>query len=208
MFFEQVVMFLGAALLLALAPGPDSLGVLSLGIAQGRREALGFSLGCAVGCINHTVLAVLGISALIAASPTAFQVLQWLGAAYLIWIGVQLLRAQGTHFDSSVAGKGVAGFIPYFKRGLIANAINPKVALFFLSFLPQFVRVDGWGASVQIAIFGTLFALVAASIFSVIACFSAPIGVFLRGRAWVARWVDYTAGGLFIVLGGITAVGV
>jgi threonine/homoserine/homoserine lactone efflux protein len=205
---DQILLFLGAALLLALAPGPDNLGVLALGISRGRREALGFAVGCAAGCLNHTLLAVLGISALIAASPAAFRALQLLGATYLVWIGVQALRAQGPSLVQLDAPAASTGFAPYFRRGLIANAINPKIALFFLSFLPQFVRADGWSTPAQIAMFGALFAVTAAAVFGAIAWAAGPIGAWLRRRERVARWLDRATGGLFLTLGGLTAAGI
>ena len=206
---DQVLLFIGAALLLALAPGPDNLGVLALGVSRGRGEALGFALGCAAGCINHTLLAVLGVSALIAASPLAFRTLQLAGAAYLVWIGVQALRSRGAQLANLDApSTATAGFFPYFRRGLIANAINPKVALFFLSFLPQFIRAEGWSAPLQLAMLGALFALVAALVFSAIALAAAPLGAWLRRRERLTRWLDRATGGLFVGLGILTAAGI
>jgi threonine/homoserine/homoserine lactone efflux protein len=208
MIAEQILLFLGAALLLAIAPGPDNLGVLALGISRGRSEALGFALGCAAGCLNHTLLAVLGISALIAASPVAFKALQLLGAAYLIWIGIQALRSRGAslaHTNTPATGQG---FLSSFRRGLIANSINPKVGLFFLSFLPQFVRPEGWPTAIQLAALGALFGLVAALVFSTIALAAAPIGAWLRKRERVTVWLDRATGGLFVGLGILTAGGI
>ncbi|GAA5183799.1 LysE family translocator [Niveibacterium umoris] len=208
MTFDQIALFLGAAFLLALAPGPDNLGVLALGISRGRAEALGFALGCAAGCINHTLLAVLGVSALIAASPLAFKVLQMAGAAYLIWIGIQALRSRGTSLARNRAPQAGSGFRPYFMRGLIANAINPKVGLFFLSFLPQFVRHSGWSTPAQLAAFGALFAVMAALVFGTFAMAAGPIGTWLRRRERVTVWLDRTTGGLFVGLGLLTAGGI
>ncbi|WP_374404614.1 LysE family translocator [Niveibacterium sp.] len=205
---DQILLFIGAALLLAVAPGPDNLGVLALGVSRGRSEALGFALGCAVGCFNHTLLAVLGVSALIAASPLAFRALQLAGAAYLVWIGVQALRSRGAQLANLDTPSAEAGFLPYFRRGLIANAINPKVALFFLSFLPQFIRADGWPAPLQLAVLGALFAVVAAIVFGGIALAAAPLGGWLRRRERLTRWLDRATGGLFVGLGILTAVGI
>lgn len=205
---DQILLFIGAALLLAVAPGPDNLGVLALGVSRGRSEALGFALGCAAGCFNHTLLAVLGVSALIAASPLAFRALQLAGAAYLVWIGVQALRSRGAQLANLDTPSAAAGFLPYFRRGLIANAINPKVALFFLSFLPQFIRADGWPAPLQLAVLGALFAVVAAMVFGGIALAAAPLGGWLRRRERLTRWLDRATGGLFVGLGILTAVGI
>ncbi len=201
MTLEQLLLFLPAALLLAIAPGPDNLGVLALGISRGRSESLGFALGCATGCLNHTLLAALGVSALISASPIAFRALQYAGAAYLIWIGLQALRSRGTSLSKLDAPSGSDGFGPYFRRGLIANAINPKVALFFLAFLPQFVRPHEWPAAAQIAVLGVVFTLSGALVFASIALSAARLGNWLRGRERLTAWLDRATGGLFIVLG-------
>ncbi|MCX9157026.1 LysE family translocator [Niveibacterium sp. 24ML] len=205
---HQIALFLGAALLLALAPGPDNLGVLALGISRGKSIALGFALGCAAGCLNHTLLAVIGVSALIAASPLAFKAMQLLGAAYLVWIGIQALRSRGTGISQTNAPQTGASFASSFRQGLIANAINPKVGLFFLSFLPQFVRPDGWPAHWQLACLGALFALVAALVFGAIALAADPIGVWLRRRERLGLWLDRASGGLFVGLGILTAAGI
>jgi threonine/homoserine/homoserine lactone efflux protein len=201
MTLEQLLVFLPMALLLAVAPGPDNLGVLALGVSRGRSEALGFALGCASGCLNHTALAALGVSALIAASPVAFRALQYAGAAYLVWIGVQALRSRGTSLSKLDTPSASQGFGPYFKRGLIANSINPKVILFFLAFLPQFVRPNEWPAAAQIVVFGVLFALVAALVFGAVALSASKLGGWLRGRQRLTVWLDRVTGGLFIGLG-------
>jgi threonine/homoserine/homoserine lactone efflux protein len=199
---EQLALFVPAALLLAIAPGPDNLGVLALGISSGRPASLGFALGCAAGCLNHTLLAALGVTALIAASPLAFRALQIFGAAYLVWIGWQALRSRGASLASLDAGLSAgAGFGRYFARGLIANAINPKVALFFLAFLPQFVLAGGWPPAAQIGVLGAVFGLCAALVFSAIALFAARIGAWLRTRRALTVWLDRATGLLFIGLG-------
>ena len=152
---EQFLGFLTAAILITLSPGPDNMMVLGAGIAKGRTRGIAFGLGCAMGCLNHTLLAVIGVSALIAASPVAFTALKVVGGLYLIWMGVQALRSRG--------GAKVAAGVPdesarrLFVKGLVANAINPKVVLFFLSFLPQFVVASRGDANWQIAWLGLIF---------------------------------------------------
>jgi threonine/homoserine/homoserine lactone efflux protein len=152
---EQFLGFLTAAILITLSPGPDNMMVLGAGIAKGRARGIAFGLGCALGCLNHTLLAVIGVSALIAASPVAFTALKVVGGLYLIWMGLQALRSRG--------GAKVAAGVPdesarqLFFKGLVANAINPKVVLFFLSFLPQFVVASRGDANWQIAWLGLIF---------------------------------------------------
>lgn len=198
---HQLLLFLPTALLLAIAPGPDNLGVLALALSSGRRASVGFALGCAAGCLNHTLLAAVGVSALIATSATAFAALQWLGAAYLVWIGWKSLRsAFSRHSETVGQDRGPDLFLPHFRRGLIANAVNPKVALFFLALLPQFVRVEGWPVAVQLTVLGTLFALSAALVFSAIALGAGAIGNWLARRRGAYRALHGATGVLFIGL--------
>lgn len=198
---DQLLLFVPTAFLLAFAPGPDNLGVLALALSSGRKASLGFALGCAAGCLNHTILAVVGVSALIAASPTAFQLLQWAGAAYLAWIGWKSLQAAFKGSSESPDGRtGEDRFLPHFWRGLIANAINPKVALFFLAFLPQFVRAGTWSAPAQLAAFGFLFALAAAISFCGIALAAGRIGLWLKRRRHAYGALHGATGVLFIGL--------
>lgn len=197
---EQLFGFLAAAILVTLSPGPDNLMVLSTGIAKGRARGMAFGLGCAMGCISHTVLAVLGVSALIAASPAAFTALKVAGGLYLIWMGWGAIRSRG---GAHVAAAGAPGesAARVFSKGLVAAAINPKVVLFFLSFLPQFVVAARGDASVQIGLLGLVFTLQAAVIFGLLGYFSGSIGAWLQRTPTAGAWLDRIAGAVFIGLG-------
>lgn len=197
----QVVAFLAAAMLITLAPGPDNLMVLSLGMARGRRQGLAFGLGCALGCISHTLLAALGIGALIAASPLAFNGLKLAGGIYLVWLGVHAFRNARAVGAPQVGNAPVDTSARLFARGLVANAINPKVILFFLAFLPQFVDAQRGYVAWQIAQLGALFALETVMIFGAIGWFAGRIGERLARRPAVGAWLDRTAGGIFVLLG-------
>lgn len=202
MSFAQIAGFLAAAALITLAPGPDNLSVLSLGLSRGRRAGIGFGLGCAAGCFTHTLWATLGVTALIAASETAFTLLKLAGAAYLVWLGVGALRSPGTTLEAEAGGQPAAQAMrPYLVRGFVANAINPKVALFFLAFLPQFVDPGRGSAAAQTALLGTLFAAQTVLIFGAIGWYAGTLGGWLRGRPAVGRWLDRATGLLFIGLG-------
>lgn len=148
--FQQLLGFLVAAVLVTMAPGPDNLMVLGIGMSKGRRQGIAFGLGCAVGCLSHTLLAVAGISALIAASPAAFMALKTVGGLYLLWLGLNAWRSAGA-FSSHAATAIEMSPKNLFMKGVFANAINPKVALFFFSFLPQFVIPANGGAGWQMA---------------------------------------------------------
>lgn len=208
---EQLLRFLAAAFLITVSPGPDVLATLSLGLSRGWRAAVGFGVGCGTGCLLHTALAVLGVSALLQASPVAFRVLRLAGAGYLVWIGWGALRSSGVLRLPDVAASENAGLSDsgqrqasggwaWFSRGLLANAVNPKVALFFLSFLPQFVDDRTGGREQQLALLGVLFTLNAVLVFSLIGFFSGRLGVFLQGHAGLSRWLDRLTGLLFWAL--------
>lgn len=198
----QLLGFLLAALLVTLAPGPDNLAVLSLGMARGRRAGIGFGLGCALGCFTHTLWASLGISALLAASATAFTVLKLAGAAYLCWLGWQALKSPGAMLQADArAAAADTPFAAYLRRGFVANAINPKVALFFLAFLPQFVPAGSPHAAGQSAVLGLVFALQTVLVFGLLGWFAGTLGAWLQRRAGFGRRLDQAAGLLFIGLG-------
>ncbi|SDG78058.1 LysE family translocator [Propionivibrio dicarboxylicus] len=197
---EQCLAFLAAAVLITVSPGPDNLMVLSVGMSRGRRHGMAFGLGCAAGCISHTTLAALGISALVAASPMAFGVLKLGGGAYLVWLGIQAWRSGGAVRTDAVA---VLPSSPrqFFAKGLLANAINPKVVIFFLSFLPQFVNVEHGSASVQTAWLGLIFTLQSALIFGALGFFSGSVGQWLGRHGKAGVWLDRAAGTVFVALG-------
>jgi len=197
---EQFVGFLAAAVLVTLAPGPDNLMVLSLGASRGRRRGMAFGLGCAVGCISHTALAALGISALIAASPTAFTVLKILGGLYLLRLGWQALRSSGDTGIRGIAG-GEESVWSLFRKGLVANAINPKVVMFFLAFLPQFVVASRGNTAWQIVQLGVIFTLQAAVLFGLLGYFAGSIGQWLSRHAGAGLWLDRIAGCVLAGLG-------
>lgn len=196
---SQFLAFLGAAMLLTLAPGPDNLLVLSLGASRGRRLGVAFGLGCATGCLSHTLLAALGVSALIAATPVAFTALKVSGGLYLVWLGWQALRSCGGLALQNAGGDESA--LRLFGKGLVANAINPKVITFFLAFLPQFVNVSRGDAPWQMLQLGVVFTLQAALLFGAIGWFAGSVGQLLRRHPHLGLWLDRLAGAIFVALG-------
>lgn len=197
---DQLFGFLAAAILITLSPGPDNLMVLSTGIARGRRHGMAFGLGCAMGCLSHTLLAVIGVSALIAASSSAFTALKVVGGLYLIWLGIGALRSRG---GAQVGAQGVSSesAARLFAKGLVAAAINPKVALFFLSFLPQFVVAARGDATLQTGLLGIVFSLQGALIFGLLGYFSGAVGQWLNRSPGAGKWLDRIAGAVFVALG-------
>jgi threonine/homoserine/homoserine lactone efflux protein len=196
----QIAAFLVAAGLITLAPGPDNLMVLGLGLSRGQRQGMAFGLGCALGCLSHTVLAAVGVSAVIAASPRLFTGLKICGGLYLLWLGFRALRRRGGQPVAAAGGDGQS-LRTLFMRGLLANAVNPKVILFFLAFLPQFIAADKGAVPWQIAQLGLLFTAQAALQFAAIGWFSGHVGRWLAGTPKAARWLDRIAGGVFLLFG-------
>jgi threonine/homoserine/homoserine lactone efflux protein len=196
---ESLLAFLAISVLVTLAPGPDNLMVLGQSLARGRLAGVSLAAGCALGCFTHTLWATLGASALLLASPQAFLGLKLAGAAYLVWLGFQALRSSATPLTPSTNTPALP-WQRYLLRGFIANAINPKVALFFLAFLPQFVSPAGGAAGAQMLVFGSLFALQTVIVFGAIALAAGTLGQQLARRPRLAPWLDRLAGMVFIGL--------
>lgn len=197
---EQFFGFLLAASVITVSPGPDNMMVLSIGMAKGRLPGIAFGLGCALGCLSHTLLAVLGVSALIAASPEAFTALKVCGGLYLVWLGVNALRSAG---GASVGKASNDRQSPrkLFLKGIVANAINPKVILFFLSFLPQFVVPGHGSVAAQMAWLGIIFTLQAGVIFGLLGYFSGAVGQWINTRPRLGTAMDRLTGVIFVGLG-------
>jgi len=195
----DIALFLVASALLAVAPGPDIVYVLTRGIAQGRKAGFAAALGFATGCIFHTLLAALGVAALIRSSPLAFDLVRYAGAAYLIWIGIQALR-HASSFALAEGGESKA-YWTIFKQSVLGNALNPKVTLFFLSFLPQFVNTEAGNVGAQMLLLGVVFMAVTVVVFGAVAFFSGWIGDWLRRKPAIASRLNVFAGITFIGLG-------
>ncbi|MRR54443.1 MAG: LysE family translocator [Deltaproteobacteria bacterium] len=194
-----VLYFLGASLALTIAPGPDNTFIVAQGISRGRKAALVTALGMCSGISVHTTAAALGISALLYSSATAFQILKFAGAAYLLFLAWKSLKEQRILLPQGV-GNGL-GFRALFRRGFLMNVINPKVALFFLAFLPQFVSPGSENASLQMFLFGLLFMMQAVVVFSVIGWLSGGVGNLILKRPHLARWFGWLTAGVFASLG-------
>ncbi|SFC79222.1 Threonine/homoserine/homoserine lactone efflux protein [Polaromonas sp. OV174] len=159
---HQLLLFVAAGLLLNLTPGPDVLYIVSHALRSGTRAGIVAGLGITAGCFVHIVAAALGVSALMAASSTAFGLLKWLGAAYLLWIGLRMLFSRGGQntpnlIAGGAAGTGAIGIKALFFGGFWTNALNPKVALFFLAFVPQFIAPDAQHKPLAFFLLGLLF---------------------------------------------------
>ena len=191
--------FLLASAAVTISPGPDILYVLARGISAGRRSALVAAAGFASGLSVHTTMAVVGLSALLTASAVAFTIVKFAGGAYLLYLGIKAFRSGGL---VSVPESGA--MLPgrrIFAQAFLMNMLNPKVAMFFLAFLPQFTRPQQGNLSMQLLLLGVSFALVALVIFSIVGIFSSYIGGWLRSKPRGLRVFDYLIGSIFICLG-------
>uniref|UniRef100_E1T6K1 Lysine exporter protein (LYSE/YGGA) n=1 Tax=Burkholderia sp. (strain CCGE1003) TaxID=640512 RepID=E1T6K1_BURSG len=192
-------LFLATSIAITMAPGPDNLQVLARGISQGRAAGLVAALGFAAGITFHTTLAALGVAALLRSSPLAFHGIKLAGAAYLIWIGIKALRNQGL---ATAHERAPQPLLSVFRQSVFGNLLNPKVTLFFVVFLPQFVQTDGaQSVTVQMLELGALFMLQTLVVFSLFGVCAGMIGAWLRRRPRVGVWLDRLAGATFIALG-------
>jgi threonine/homoserine/homoserine lactone efflux protein len=200
---ELYLSYLIAALIVIAAPGPDSLNSLTIGLARGRREGVAYALGVGVGCLTHTLWAMLGISAIVAASAHLFAAIKWIGVGYLLWLGVQALRSSG-HISAMMSPDAVArtsSVKQRFRQGLLTNALNPKVMLFFLAFLPQFVDPQHGAAVIwQLGLMGLTFTVITALAYSALAWSAGSVGARLARQPRIAMWLERATGIVFIAM--------
>lgn len=195
----DIFLFLMAAMMLTLAPGPDNIYVLTRGISQGKKAGLVAALGFSSGLFFHTLLAVLGFAAIIKAYPAAYHALQYAGAAYLVYLGIRTLRA-ATALSLQTQVTPVPLKRIYW-QSVIANILNPKVTLFFIAFLPQFVNVQAGHVAWQMLLLAVVFIIQALAIFSAIAFFSGIVGAYFQRQARAALYLNRLAGCAFVGLG-------
>ncbi len=196
--------FLAAAVLLNLSPGPDMAFILGHTVKGGARAGTAAMLGIWTGAFGHVLLAALGLSAIVAASALAFSVVKWAGVAYLLWIGFQALRSKGGAFLAESADAKQAGVVDLwavYRQGALIDLLNPKVAIFFLAFLPQFVVAGAGPVWVQLLLHGVLIIAVAAVIEPPLVLLGDRVTARLRHSQRLALWLDRTLGALLIGLG-------
>ncbi|MEM5325711.1 LysE family translocator [Paraburkholderia sp. JHI2823] len=192
-------LFLATSLAITFAPGPDNLQVLARGISQGRAAGLVAALGFAAGVTFHTTLAALGVAAVLRASPLAFQILKLAGAAYLVWIGVKALKSQGL---AAAGDRPRQPLLAIFRQSVLGNMLNPKVTLFFVVFLPQFVDAHGaQSVTLQMLELGLVFMAQTVVVFSIFGLCAGTIGGWLKRRPRAGVWLDRLAGLTFIAIG-------
>lgn len=196
----SIVLFVAASLAVIVAPGPDNVYVLTRGLAQGREVALASAWGMCSGLLFHTTLAAVGLSAILARSAVAFSVVKYAGAAYLVYLGVRALLSK-EEFAPSAEDAPATRLRSFFFRGLTMNLLNPKVAVFFLAFLPQFAGSATDGVALRLVALGLTFALLSVVIFSAIALFSGIVGDRLSKNPRFATALQWLTGCVLVGLG-------
>ena len=192
-------LFLAASLVVIVAPGPDNILVLTRGVAQGRGAALVSAAGASLGLVVHSVFAVVGLSALLAQSAMAFSVVKYVGAVYLIYLGLRTLLDRESF--ALPRGEPPMKLRKVFAQAVTSNVLNPKIAVFFVAYLPQFADPARGGTAPQLLALGLTFALLTLAIFGVLALFSGTVGSWLRTRPKFAGWLGWLTGGVLIGLG-------
>jgi threonine/homoserine/homoserine lactone efflux protein len=190
-----------ASLALAVVPGPAVLYIVAQSVHGGRRAGVVSAFGVVTGSMFHVLAAVVGLSAVLAASAEAFTVVKLVGAAYLVWLGVRAILSR----DDRIAGRDAETTLSRtYRRGVVVNILNPKTALFFLAFLPQFVDPDG-STRGQLAVLGLTFALIALTTDLLWALVAGTAGAVLRRSRTFLRVQRYVSGSIFVGLGLLAA---
>jgi threonine/homoserine/homoserine lactone efflux protein len=196
---SSLILFVTGAVIILVIPGPAVVYVVSRSIAHGRGAGLVSVMGIAVGTLFHVVAATLGLSALLASSALAFQVVKYAGAAYLIYLGIRTLRSSDAEFVAIPAGE--RRFRGIFAQGVLVNLLNPKTAMFFLAFLPQFVDPSRGHATLQIFELGVLFAMMGWASDSTYALLAGTVANHFRRSVRLRRARRNISGSTLIALG-------
>ena len=203
---STLALFVLAAIALLVVPGPAVLYIVARSVDQGRAAGLASVGGVHAGTLVHVAAAALGLSALLVSSATAFHTVRWLGAAYLVWLGVRRLLARDEHLEATGPGGRRHGLGRVFTQGVLVNLLNPKTALFFLAFLPQFVDPSRGSVPLQVVVFGVAFVLLGLVSDGAYALAAATGAGWLRRRPRLARGSRLASGGVLISLGVTTAL--
>ncbi len=192
--------FLSAAVLLNLSPGPDMAFILGQTAHNGRQGGFAAMFGIWTGAFIHVVMAAIGLSAILATSAIAFSCVKWIGAAYLVWLGIQAIMSRDSSFLANGNSEKINNYSIY-KQGIFVASLNPKVAIFFLAFLPQFV-VEGAGpVSAQLFLHGCLIIVVAALIEPPLVLAGSRLISSLKSNRKIGLWMDRSLASLLILLG-------
>lgn len=197
---HDLPLFILSGLLLNILPGPDSLLIMTRSATQGWRAGVAAVMGITTGTMVHVTAAAVGLSAILATSATAFTVVKYVGAAYILWMAVGLLRAKRSDAKEAMAVPPQP-YAKIFAQGLLTNVLNPKVALFFLAFVPQFIDAAAPNKALAFIILGCIFNFNGMLWCVSLALFTAFASARLKVNPTTALWLNRVTGGLFVWLG-------
>ncbi|MCP4092631.1 MAG: LysE family translocator [Planctomycetes bacterium] len=195
---EELALFAFASIALAFAPGPDNIFVLMQSALYGPSRGILVTLGLCTGLLVHTAAVALGVAALLEASTTAFNILKIVGASYLLYLAYVVFRAGSAKFDDKP--QAIPSSFQLYRRGVILNVTNPKVAIFFLAFLPQFAKPEHGSMIAQMLLLGAIFMAVTFCVFGGIALAAGKVGTWLRNSEKAQIRMNRFAGVVFVLL--------
>jgi threonine/homoserine/homoserine lactone efflux protein len=199
---HRFLLFFAAALVLAITPGPGIFYVLARSLAGGRREGIHSSFGTLVGGLFHVLAAALGVSALLAASAVAFHTVKFAGAAYLVWLGIRMIRTRNAEMTASTLQPSQGAF----RQGILTEVLNPKTALFFLSFIPQFIAPEHGHVFLQFVVLGAFSVILNTAADLLVVVLAAPLECKLKSSVRFRRGQRVASGLGMIGLGAYVAL--
>jgi threonine/homoserine/homoserine lactone efflux protein len=188
---QLILSFVGASILLSFMPGPDNIFVLTESVTKGQRNGIAISVGLCLGVLVHTLAAATGLSLIVQKSALVFSVIKYLGAAYLFYLALTAIKEKKPTLDFTKKHKNEdANMLHLIRKGFFMNVLNPKVSLFFIAFLPQFVTSNGFSITLQMIILGLLFMLQALVVFGLIAILSSRLTYYVNNpKFWkITKW--------------------
>jgi threonine/homoserine/homoserine lactone efflux protein len=180
-------------------PGPDNLFILAQSISNGKNAGISTALGLCTGLLVHITAATLGISAIIYQSSLGFAIFKYVGAAYLLFLAYKAFREKD--FNFSIENKSYSEYKSLYKKGILMNILNPKVSLFFLAFLPQFVNRSSGNITQQMLIYGVVFLIQTLIIFTLISLFAGKVGYLLHKNPLISKKINFIQGSIFTFIG-------
>ncbi|MCH9823265.1 MAG: LysE family translocator [Bacteroidetes bacterium] len=187
---QLILSFIAASVLLTLMPGPDNIFVLTQSITRGAKTGIIISFGLVSGVLVHTAIAATGLSIVLMQSKMAYTVVLYAGAAYLVYLAFMATKEKAVNLENGNVEYSTLNKVKLVRVGFLMNVLNPKVTLFFVAFLPQFVTSDGWPLATQFSVLGSVFILQAFVIFSIIAALAGRLNAYLNDqRFWaITKW--------------------
>jgi threonine/homoserine/homoserine lactone efflux protein len=195
----EVVLFVATSLLLIITPGQDMILVMSRSISQGSKAGIATAAGVCTGLLGHTILAALGLGAILRASEILFTIVKLIGAAYLFYLGIRLLRTNQGELE--IRGMANASLSKLYLQGAVSNLSNPKVAIFYLAYLPQFIPAESVHPTPMLLALGAAFAGLTFLVKAPIGYGAGALSSWLRSRPSVQAWVNRISGGVLVALG-------